>query len=71
MTFLGATVAGHAGDAARNKPLWRQHYSDMTGDRVERRRRAMVTFGVLLAGILASALMVVLLVFMGREHPHF
>ncbi len=31
----------------------------------------MVTFGVLLAGILASALVVVLLVFLGREHPHF
>ena len=31
----------------------------------------MVTFGVLVAGILASALVVVLLVFLGREHPHF
>jgi len=43
----------------------------MTRDRVERRRRVMVTFGVLVAGILASALVVALLVFMGREHPHF
>jgi uncharacterized integral membrane protein len=43
----------------------------MTRDRVERRRRAKVTFGVLAVGILVSALVVVLLVFMGREHPHF
>jgi hypothetical protein len=31
----------------------------------------VVAFGVLAVGILASALVVVLLVFMGREHPHF
>ena len=31
----------------------------------------MVTFGVLGVGILVSALVVVLLVFMGREHPRF
>ena len=43
----------------------------MTRDPVERHRRFLVTFGVLVAGILASALIVVLLVFMGREHPHF
>ena len=43
----------------------------MTRDPIERHRKAMVTFGVLVAGILASALMVVLLVFMGREHPRF
>jgi hypothetical protein len=43
----------------------------MTSDRVERRRKTVVAFGVLAVGILASALVVVLLVFMGREHPHF
>ena len=42
----------------------------MARDPIERRRRAMVTFGVLVAGILASALIVVLLVFLGTQHPH-
>jgi len=31
----------------------------------------MITFGVLAVGIVVSALMVVLLVFLGRMHPHF
>ena len=31
----------------------------------------MVTFWVLVAGILTSALVVFLLVFMARQHPHF
>ena len=43
----------------------------MTRDLVERRRRALVTLGVLAAGIMTSVLVVVLLVFLGREHPHF
>jgi hypothetical protein len=40
-------------------------------DPIERHRRAMITFGVLAVGIVVSALMVVLLVFLGRMHPHF
>ena len=42
-----------------------------SSDPIERHRRAMITLGVLVVGIVASALMVVLLVFMGRAHPHF
>jgi hypothetical protein len=42
----------------------------MSRDRVERRRRAMVILGVLTVGILVSALVVVLLVFLGQERPH-
>ena len=42
----------------------------MTRDPIERRRRTKVTFGVLAAGILTCALIVVLLVFMGTQHPH-
>ena len=43
----------------------------MTRDPIRKHRRAMVTFGVLVAGIVASALIVVLLMFLGRQHPHF
>jgi hypothetical protein len=38
-------------------------------DPIERRRRAWLTFGVLAVGIVVSALVVALLVFMGQAHP--
>ena len=41
-----------------------------SSDPIERRRKAWLTFGVLAVGIVVSALVVVMLFFMGRAHPH-
>jgi hypothetical protein len=41
----------------------------MALDRIERRRRAKVVFGVLAVGIVMSALVAIALIYMGQMHP--
>jgi uncharacterized integral membrane protein len=41
----------------------------MVRDRIERRRRANVVWAVLAVGILMSALVAVLIIYMGQLHP--
>ena len=43
----------------------------MTRNRIDRRRRAKIVFGVLAVGIVMSVLVAVGLVYMGQMHPRF